>query len=119
MPPPARSPKNHPEWPSVRQQIDDARAPVGSRLEQLIRQNQELELLHPSEANDGLPFPPWLRIRWRKAHPDDYQPGALVAYPLMLERVREWLIHNPDAADPSDDAGGAPDERTSDGGRSR
>lgn len=103
MPPRARSEnddKNAPKWPSVHKQLEDARAPEGSRLEQVIRQNQEVELLHPSEASDGLPFPPWLRIKWRKAHPEDYPPGEQVAYPLMLERVREWLIHNPDAADP-------------------
>ena len=108
MTPPPGTSKNTPKCPTVRKQLADARAPAGSHLERVIRQNQEFELLHPSEAGDGMPYPAWLRVQWRKAHPDEYPPGQQVEYPMMLERVAEWLILHPDAAE--DESGGGRSE---------
>ena len=90
-----------PGWPSLRSQLAHVHAPGGSPLEQLITENQDLELLHPSEVDDGLPYPLWLRVRWRKAHPGEFPPGEAVVYPMMLERVLEWMKHNPDKVDPT------------------
>lgn len=89
--------ESRPQWPGIHAQLESARAPSGSQLERVIRGNQETELLDPAEAADGLPYPPWLRIRWRKAHPADYPAGAPAAYPGILERVLEFMIHNPNS----------------------
>ena len=51
-----------PVWPSVEQQVADTRATPGSALEQLIRENQDFDVLDEREAEDKLPFPPWLRV---------------------------------------------------------
>lgn len=89
--------ESRPAWPNIHAQLVAARAPAGSQLERVIQDNQEIGLLDPAEAADGLPFPPWLRIRWRKAHAQDYPPGAPPVYPLVLERVLEFMIHNPNS----------------------
>lgn len=70
----------------------------GSALEQLIRDNQDFELLHPSEADDELEYPPWLRVYWRKAHPEaTYPPNdPSGGYPLVLERIYAWMRANQD-----------------------
>ena len=52
-------------------------------------------MLAAEEANDPLPFPPWLRVYVRKGHPE-INFGPNVAYPLILERVLEWMIAHPD-----------------------
>jgi hypothetical protein len=87
-----------PQWPSVEEQLRDAGVIHGSALEQLIRDNQDFELLHSDEANDGLPLPPWLRVHWRKLHPDEVpdadSPAAAYPYPDVLDSVYEWMrIH--------------------------
>jgi hypothetical protein len=88
-------------WPSLRKQLEDVHAPADSGLARLISENQDLELLHSSEVDDGQPYPLWLRVRWRKAHPEEFPPGEAVVYPMMLERVQEWMEHNPDKVDPT------------------
>jgi len=108
MTPPPGTSKSTPKWPTVRKQLSDAHAPAGSHLARVIRQNQDFELLHPSEAEDGMPYPHWLRVKWRKAHPDEYPPGQRVAYPMMLERAGEWLIRHPDATE--EESGGGRSE---------
>jgi hypothetical protein len=91
----SRKPQN---WPSVEEQLRESGVVHGSALEQLIRDNQDFELLHPDEVNDGLPIPPWLRVHWRKQHPeevpDDTSPAAPYPYPDVLDSVYEWMrIH--------------------------
>jgi hypothetical protein len=93
-----RSSRKPREWPSVEEQLRDARAVHGSALERLIRENQNLELLHPDELGDGLPIPPWLRVNWRKQHsdqvPDSSSPAASYPYPDVLDSLYEWMrIH--------------------------
>lgn len=84
--------------PSVASQIRDAKAPKGSRLETLIRENQNFELLAPSEMDDDYPLPLWLRVLWRKQHPEiempEKNPGA--AYPEVLSQILKRMIANPD-----------------------
>ena len=95
----ARKPSRRSQrWPTVDEQLRDARAIHGSALEHLIRENQTFELLHPREANDGLPVPLWLRVHWRKHHPkevpDESSPAAAYPYPDVLDSIYEWMrIH--------------------------
>ena len=57
-----------PHWPSLAEQLRGVTP--GSALEQVIRQNQDFALLRPEEATDDPGLPPWLRVLWRKAHPE-------------------------------------------------
>jgi hypothetical protein len=95
---PRKSSRKSPKWPSVEEQLKESNVIHGSALEQLIRENQDFELLHPDEVDDGLPIPPWLRVHWRKQHPDDIpderSPAASYPYPDVLDSVYEWMrIH--------------------------
>jgi hypothetical protein len=86
------------KWPSVEEQLKESNVVHGSALEQLIRDNQDFELLHPDEIDDGLPIPPWLRVHWRKLHPEDIpdesSPAASYPYPDVLDSIYEWMrIH--------------------------
>jgi len=89
--------KSKPKRPTVEEQIESAKAPKGSTLEKLIRANQEFELLHPDEFDDEYPIPLWLRVLWRKEHPDvplpATNPGA--AYPEVLSQVYKRMVANP------------------------
>lgn len=82
-----------PEWPSLEQQLRDAKVISGSALEQLILDNQDFEMLRPEEANDDLGFPPWLRVYWRKQHPERAHPphDPTGGYPRVLEEVYSWM----------------------------
>lgn len=96
----ARSPTSssqQPRWPSLEQQLRQARAVHGSELERLIQSNQDAHLLRPEEReNDGIDLPLWLRVHYRKNHPD--QPpapaGPVGDYPEALENLHEWLKKN-------------------------
>jgi hypothetical protein len=88
-----------PKWPSIQEQRAAAKAPRGSALEKLIQANQDFHLLHPDEAKDDVPLPPWIRVHWRKAHPDlvhpSVNPGA--GYPDVLHTIHRWMISHPDS----------------------
>jgi hypothetical protein len=86
-------------WPTLEEQLEQARARPGSKLDRLIRDNQDFDMLSPSEAHDGLPFPPWLRVYWRKSHPELDFRGPRVGYPLILERVLEWMLSHQDLSE--------------------
>src|SRR4051794_1657391 len=58
------------QWASVEAHMSAAHVRTGTALEQLVRQNQDFNLLRAEEANDTLPYPLWLRVYWRKLHPD-------------------------------------------------
>ena len=85
------------ERPSVEDELDKAHAPKGSVLEKLIRENQDYSLLAPEELVDKYPVPLWLRVAWRKAHPEipmpAKNPGA--AYPEVLSQVYRRMVANP------------------------
>ena len=55
-------------------------------------------MLDPSEAKDLRIPPPWLRVWWRKAHPeltyDMSDPTG--GYPLVLKEIWEWMLHHQD-----------------------
>ena len=85
-------------WPALKAQIQKSHAPAGSALEKLIRENQDFSLLRPDEAYDNLRIPLWLRVHWRKAHPEGNYSAAdpTGGYPLVLKEVAEWMEEHPD-----------------------
>jgi hypothetical protein len=85
-------------WPSLQSQLAQDRVPAGSPLAKLIASNQDFQLLRPEEAYDKVVAPPWLRVLWRKEHPDmQYVPGdGSGGYPLVLKEVYEWMVSHPD-----------------------
>lgn len=85
-------------WPSLQAQLAQDRVPAGSPLAKLIASHQDFELLRPEEASDKLVLPPWLRVLWRKEHPDmRYVPGdGSGGYPLVLKEAHEWMVLHPD-----------------------
>ena len=92
-----RASSSRPRWPSVAKQLADAKAPPGSQLEHLIRSNQDFSLLNAAEAADDLGFPPWLRVYWRKSHPEVDLSGPQPGYPLLLARIHEWMVRHPNS----------------------
>jgi hypothetical protein len=80
-------------WPSLEEQLRRARAIHGSELEKLIQSNQDLHLLRPEEhENDGIDIPPWLRVHYRKNHPElKPAPKPVGDYPEALENLERWL----------------------------
>src|SRR5271166_3030146 len=83
-------------WPAVEEQLAAAKAIPGSALERLIRDNQQFDMLDPAEVNDVWRLPPWFRVYWRRKHPEIKYKGPQVAYPLILKRLLEWMLHNQD-----------------------
>src|SRR5438270_2070880 len=79
-------------WPSLQSQLARDRVPAGSPLAKLIASNQDFQLLRPEEAHDKIAVPLWLRVLWRKDHPDtELAPGDPTGgYPLVLKEVHEW-----------------------------
>jgi hypothetical protein len=96
--PQRRRARSSQKWPQLEQQLIDARVVHGSALEQLIRDNQDFEMLHDHEASDTLGLPPWIRVYWRKAHPEtEYRPDdPSGGYPLVLNRIYRWMLAHPD-----------------------
>ena len=84
--------------PSVAEQVRKAGAPENSALAKLIRENQDVELLHPDELEDDYPLPLWLRVAWRKQHPEVQMPAknAGAAYPEVLSQILKRMVAFPD-----------------------
>jgi hypothetical protein len=86
--------------PSIEEQLERATAPKGSALEKVIRENQDFALLAPEELTDNYPIPLWLRVFWRKQHPEipmpAKNPGA--AYPEVLSQIYRRMVANPNQA---------------------
>jgi hypothetical protein len=90
--------------PSLEQQLKDSGVIAGSALETLIKQNQDFSILDPSELNDNLPFPLWLRVFVRKTHPEVNFSGPRPGYPLILKEVLSYMVRHqdlPEAAPPA------------------
>jgi hypothetical protein len=89
---------DRPHWPSVEEQLEVSKVIPGSALEKLIRENQNFELLRPEEAHDKLRLPPWLRVYWRKQHPELryalHDPTG--GYPLALRDIYMWMLQHQD-----------------------
>src|SRR6185369_11232320 len=91
-----------PVWPSVEKQLAKDRVLPGTALERLVLANQDFSILRPEEANDKLLIPLWLRVHWRKAHPEGNYSGADATggYPLVLREVAEWMVHHQNLQSP-------------------
>jgi hypothetical protein len=87
-----------PAWPSVERQLDRDGVVRGSALERLVRDNQEFHLLRPEEASDQLGLPPWLRVYWRKQHPEhEYRArDPTGGYPRALRNLHSWMVTHQD-----------------------
>src|SRR5262245_22400929 len=111
-----------PDWPSLTSQLTRDHVPRGSALEILIKDNQDFSLLDPREARDGIRIPLWLRVQWRKAHPEMKYDAAdpTGGYPYVLKEAHEWMREHPslEPADaepdvPAAETGVGPNQRVS------
>ena len=98
-----------PVWPSVEHQLVQSNVIPGSALEKLIRDNQDFHLLRSEEATDKIGLPQWLRVYWRKQHPeveyrDDDPTGG---YPRVLRNLHAWMLTHQDLQ-PDPPSGPAP-----------
>jgi hypothetical protein len=85
-------------WPSLPQQLSDAKVRPGTALEALIRAHQDFALLRLDEIGDQRGLPPWLRVWWRKAHPEIKYSAEdpTGGYPLVLKEILEWMVTHQD-----------------------
>ena len=83
-------------WPTLREQLARDGVNPRSALVALIRENQDFDMLRPEEARDGLGLPPWLRVYWRKKHPEGTFSGAdpTGGYPRVLLHIHKWMIRH-------------------------
>ena len=104
------APRPTAEWPSAAKQLRQARVEPGTALEALILDNQDFKMLRAEEANDKIPVPPWLRVYWRKAHPESKYSAAdpTGGYPHVLKEVYEWMLTHQDLRPSSADEPKAP-----------
>ena len=88
----------NPQWPSLQEQLDTAKAPQDSALEKLIKDNQDFHLLRPEEANDKIGLPLWLRVHWRKQHPEGVYSASdpTGGYPRVLKNIYTWMLLHQD-----------------------
>ena len=90
------------QWPSLQQQLTQEyrgfRIGTGTALEQLVRDNQEFYLLRDDEKADSRGLPPWLRVWFRKQHPDDTYSAddPTGGYPRALNEILEWMLTHQD-----------------------
>ena len=94
----AQNPPSTPSWPSLERQLADDHVVVGSPLQRLIEANQGFSSLRPEETRDTIPVPLWLRVLWRKAHPEGHYAAddPTSGYPLALKEVHEWMLAHQD-----------------------
>jgi len=108
-------------WPTLAEQLRADGVKSGSALEALITANQDFSLLRPDEFKDKLLVPLWLRVIWRRAHPEMTYSAAdpTGGYPFVLKEVREWMVSHQNLvpgtpekdADPEDDDAPSPPSR--------
>jgi hypothetical protein len=111
---------NRLEWPTVQEQLDKDRVNPGSALERLILDNQDFSMLSAQEANDHRRIPLWLRVLYRKNHPNDrFSPDDPTGgYPLVLNEVWEWMVTHQDLR-PGKLGAIGPQEKASETGEAR
>lgn len=90
-------------WPTLDVQMREAGVRPGTKLEALVKRNQDFSLLRPEELHDRLRIPLWLRVHFRKNHPDlVFIPGDPTGgYPLALRDLYNWMIENQDLPQPA------------------
>src|SRR5436189_3107433 len=97
-------------FPTVDEQLKSAHANKGSALEKLIHANQDFSKLKSRDMDDKI-VPPWLKVYWRKGHPEvnyDNDNDPTGGYPLVLKEVLEWLMTHQDLKSGNADASMAP-----------
>jgi hypothetical protein len=82
------------QGPSLEQQLKGSGVIAGSALELLIKQNQDFSILDPSEFDDDLGFPLWLRVFVRKTHPEITFSGTPIRYPLILKEILSYMVRH-------------------------
>jgi hypothetical protein len=85
-------------WPSLHRQLAADAVVPRSALESLIADNQDFSILRPEEAKDLIRIPLWLRVYWRKPHPEVEYSGddPTGGYPLVLKEIHEWMLAHQD-----------------------
>jgi hypothetical protein len=81
--------------PTIDVQFARSRVIRDSALARLIRTNQDFHLLAQGELADRrIDIPPWLRVYFRKQHPDwkPHPQDPKHGYPLYLENVHQWMV---------------------------
>ncbi len=98
-------------WPSLDHQLKASRVEPGTALEKLIQTNQDFGMLRAEEASDKIPVPLWLRVYWRKAHPEVSYSAAdpTGGYPHVLKEIAEWMELHQDLVPSMADEWRAPD----------
>jgi hypothetical protein len=87
-----------PRWPSLEEQLKESQIEPGSKLEELVTQNQDFSVLRPEELSDHIRVPLWLRVQFRTQHPDIVPaPGDPTGgYPLALRDLYKWMLDHQD-----------------------
>jgi hypothetical protein len=100
-----------PAWPSLDRQLQADRVAPRSALAALIAANQDFSILRPGEAKDKIRVPLWLRVYWRKAHPELTYSAAdpTGGYPLVLKEIHEWMVSHQDLLPGPGDADALPE----------
>jgi len=96
--PPITPPGQAKKFPTLDEQLKNAHATPGSELDKLIRKNQDFDKLKDKDADDPI-VPPWLKVYWRKGHPEanyDNDNDPTGGYPLVLKEVLEWMMTHQD-----------------------
>jgi len=99
-----------PKFPTLDDQLKHAKAKKGSALEKLIKDNQDFSKLKAKDADDPV-VPPWLKVYWRKGHPEgnyDNDNDATGGYPHVLKEVLEWMMTHQDLKPGNPDSSLAP-----------
>ena len=104
------APRPTAEWPSAAKQLRQSQVEAGSALEALILNNQDFSMLRTEEAKDKIPVPLWLRVYWRKGHPETSYSAAdpTGGYPHVLKEVYEWMVTHQELRPSSADEPRAP-----------
>ncbi len=90
------------KYPTLRTQLSQSylgeNVQPDSPLAELIAQNQDFDMLRADEFNDKRGLPPWLRVWWRKQHPESLYTAEdpTKGYPLVLKEILEWMISHQD-----------------------
>ena len=98
------------KFPDLDEQLKAAHAKKGSNLEKLIRDNQDFSKLKDKDADDKI-VPPWLKVYWRKGHPEGNYDNAVDptgGYPHVLKEVLEWMMTHQDLKSGPADASMSP-----------
>ena len=87
------------QFPTLDAQLKQAHAKPGSALDKLIRANQNFGQLKKRDADYAQIVPPWLKVYWRKGHPEvnyDNDNDPTGGYPHVLKEVFEWMVSHQD-----------------------